>query len=135
MIAGIGLFEVDGKDNVRKYNDADALTVFKYRSKIEGQPPAFLQCGGFVYPLLPGKSPILKSGDKTYAFPELRSEGEERKRGREGGREGGKEGGREGKEGGGGGRDVLISCRWNYSGCGFGLCISCPNCSAGPAAE
>ena len=76
FVAGIGLFEVDQKDHVRKYNDADALTVFKYRTVIEGQPPAFLQCGGFMYPLIPGKSPILKSGDHMYMFPELRGEGE-----------------------------------------------------------
>ena len=75
MYVGIGLFEVDGKDHVRKYNDADALSVFKYRNDIEGQPPAFLQCGGFVYPLIPHQSPILKSGDRMYMFPELRSEG------------------------------------------------------------
>ena len=67
---------MDGKGHVRKYNDVDAFTLFQYRTKIEGQPPAFLQCGGFVYPLVPGKSPILKSGDRMYMFPELRSEGE-----------------------------------------------------------
>ena len=91
IVAGVGLFEVDGKDNVRQYNDADALTVFKYRCRVEGQPPAFLQCGGFVYPLLPGKSPILKSGDRTYAFPELRR--------REGEGEGGRKRRRRGGEG------------------------------------
>lgn len=72
---GISLFEVDHKDHVRKYNDVDAFTLFKYHSHIEGQPPAFLQCGGFVYPLVPGKSPILKSGDRMYMFPQLKSEG------------------------------------------------------------
>ena len=60
---------------MRRYEDADALSVFKYREEIEGQPPAFLQCGGFVYPLVKGKSPILKSGERMYMFPELRGEG------------------------------------------------------------
>ncbi len=67
---------MDSRDHVRRYEDADALSVFKYREKIEGQPPAFLQCGGFVYPLVRGKSPILKSGERMYMFPELRGEGE-----------------------------------------------------------
>ncbi len=72
---GIDLFEVDGDDHIRKYSDVDAFSVFQYRLKIEGQPPAFLQCGGFVYPLIPGKSPILKSGERMYMFPDLKSEG------------------------------------------------------------
>lgn len=40
-----------------------------------GQPPAFLQCGEFVYPLIPGKSPVLRrSGYKVFMFPELGGE-------------------------------------------------------------
>ena len=87
---GIALFEVDSKEHVRKYEDVDALSVFQYREKIKGQPPAFLQCGGFVYPLIPGKSPILKTGDKVYMIPELKNDGmvcvcvREREREREG---------------------------------------------------
>lgn len=60
---------------MRKFEDVDALSVFQYREKIKGQPPAFLQCGGFVYPLIPGKSPILKTSDKVYMFPELKNDG------------------------------------------------------------
>ena len=60
---------------MRKFEDVDALSVFQYKEKIKGQPPAFLQCGGFVYPLIPGKSPILKTGDKVYMFPELKNDG------------------------------------------------------------
>ena len=73
--ADIGLFEVDSKEHVRKYDDIDTLNVFRYQERIEGQPPAFLQCGGFVYPLVPGKSPVLKAGNKTYMFPELQNQG------------------------------------------------------------
>ena len=72
---GISLFEVDSKEHVRNFEDVDALSVFQYRETIKGQPPAFLQCGGFVYPLVPGKSPILKTSDKVYMFPELRNNG------------------------------------------------------------
>ena len=75
-ITGIGLFEVDKQDHVRKYEDVDAVSVFRYRENIKGQPPAFLECGGFVYPLIPGKSPVLKASERVYMFPELRKEGE-----------------------------------------------------------
>ena len=64
---------------MRKFEDVDAINVFQYREKIKGQPPAFLQCGGFVYPLIPGKSPVLKTSDKVYMFPELKSDGKEGK--------------------------------------------------------
>ncbi len=66
---------MDKADQVMKFDDVDAVSVFRYRQQIPGQPPAFLQCGGFIYPLIPGKSPILKSGDKMYMFPDLRKEG------------------------------------------------------------
>lgn len=75
ICTGIALFEVDSKEHVRKFEDVDALSVFQYKEKIKGQPPAFLQCGGFVYPLIPGKSPILKTSDKVYMFPELKNDG------------------------------------------------------------
>ena len=61
---------------MRKYEDVDAFSIFKYEEQIEGQPPAFLQCGGFIYPLIPGGSPILKSGERMYMFPNLKNEGE-----------------------------------------------------------
>ena len=79
---------------MKKYEDVDAMSVFRYRESIPGQPPAFLQCGDFVYPLVPGKSPVLKGSDHVYMFPELKGEDEER--------EG--EGGR--RRGGRGGEDV-----------------------------
>jgi len=40
-----------------------------------GSPPAFMQCGEWVFPLVPGKSPVLKAADTTYMFPELQGDG------------------------------------------------------------
>ena len=40
-----------------------------------GNPPAFIQCGEWVFPLVPGKSPVLKAADTTYMFPELQGDG------------------------------------------------------------
>ena len=75
LCAGIGLFQVDRRDHVRQFADVESLSVFCYHRKIEGQPPAFLQCGSFVYPLVPGKSPVLKGGGGVYMFPELQGTG------------------------------------------------------------
>ena len=41
-----------------------------------GQPPAFLQCGDFVYPLVPGKSPVLRTSKRAYVFPDTTSDNE-----------------------------------------------------------
>lgn len=75
-LTGIGLFQVDKNEHVVQYEDADTFSIFHYREKIEGQPPAFLQCGVFVYPLVPGKSPVFKASERMYVFPELRNEGQ-----------------------------------------------------------
>lgn len=73
--AGVNLMQVDSRDHVRSFEEVDAVSIFCYQEKIEGQPPAFLQCGEFVYPLVPGCSPVLKGSDALYMFPELRGEG------------------------------------------------------------
>ncbi|CAI8030246.1 Spartin [Geodia barretti] len=72
--SGIGLFQVDKQDHVRKFEDVDTLSVFRYHDRIKGQPPAFLQCGGFIYPLIPGRSPVLKASENVYMFPDLKGE-------------------------------------------------------------
>ena len=69
---------MDSQEHVKKYEDVNAMSVFRYRESIPGQPPAFLQCGDFVYPLVPGKSPVLKASDHVYMFPELKGKGEEK---------------------------------------------------------
>ena len=66
--------QVDNQDHVRSFQEVDAVSIFCYQEKIDGQPPAFLQCGDFVYPLVPGCSPVLKGSDGLYMFPELRGE-------------------------------------------------------------
>lgn len=36
-------------------------------------PPAFLQVGDWIYPLLPGQSPVLQSNWGSYIFPDVTS--------------------------------------------------------------
>ena len=91
----MGLFQVNSRGNIVKYKDVDGLNVFCFKEKIKGliniiavnlpyystcyllgSPPAFIQCGEWVFPLVPGKSPVLKAADTTYMFPELQGDGE-----------------------------------------------------------
>ena len=84
------MFQVNRHGNVVKFEDVDGLNVFCFKEKVKGihhaligvvfisllgNPPAFLQCGKWIFPLLPGKSPVLKASDCTYMFPELQEDG------------------------------------------------------------
>ncbi|XP_065896527.1 spartin-like [Dysidea avara] len=71
---GVGLFRVNSRGNVVKFEDVDGLNVFCFKERVKGNPPAFLQCGKWIFPLLPGKSPVLKASDCTYMFPELQED-------------------------------------------------------------
>ena len=89
---GVGLFQVNNRGNIVKFKDVDGLNVFCFKEKIKGfrsqgnlmfnilysagNPPAFIQCGEWVFPLVPGKSPVLKAASATYMFPELQGDGE-----------------------------------------------------------
>ena len=42
-----------------------------HKNAIGEQDPAFLQVGTWVYPLVKGKSPVLKSKESAYMFPDL----------------------------------------------------------------
>ena len=90
----MGLFQVNSRGNIVKFKDVDGLNVFCFKEKIKGlrsrgkhdcayhvfysagNPPAFIQCGEWVFPLVPGKSPVLKAANTTYMFPELQGDGE-----------------------------------------------------------
>ncbi len=37
----------------------------------------FLQCGSWVFPLVPGRSPVLKTEDKTFMIPDINLDGEQ----------------------------------------------------------
>lgn len=87
----MGLFQVNSRGNIVKFKDVDGLNVFCFKEKVKGlwslhtaafivfivlgSPPAFIQCGEWVFPLVPGKSPVLKATDITYMFPELQGDG------------------------------------------------------------
>ena len=79
-------FRISTDGQVSKCVQGESINIFKYRHKLKGlvifwhiywpltslgQPPAFLQCGDYVYPLIPGHSPILRSTNKAYLFPDV----------------------------------------------------------------
>jgi len=70
---GVKLFHIDSKGSVSTWSMPCNLKIVQLPgdSKDPNVPPAFMQCGEWIYPLHPGKSPALKSFDRTYLFPDI----------------------------------------------------------------
>lgn len=70
---GVSLFHVDGDGEVSPWISSSAvLQIFQIlKDNLEKIPPAFMKCGEWVYPLDPGKSPVLKTQRRTYMFPDV----------------------------------------------------------------
>ena len=68
-IAGkVQIFYISKNGNVSAPSYPSSLFIFKF--KID-DTTAFLKVGDWVYPLVKGKSPILKSNEGAYLFPDL----------------------------------------------------------------
>ncbi|XP_065053820.1 spartin-like isoform X2 [Rhopilema esculentum] len=70
---GVRLFHVDSRKSVSTWSTPCNLKIFQLlgENKDPTEPPAFLQCGDWVYPLHPGISPALKTFSRTYMFPDI----------------------------------------------------------------
>lgn len=42
-----------------------------------GNPTVFLQCGSWLFPLIPGRSPVLKTEQRTFMIPDINLDSEE----------------------------------------------------------
>ncbi|XP_066935589.1 spartin-like [Clytia hemisphaerica] len=69
---GVKLFHVDDKGVVSPWTSTNVvLQIFQIlKDSITDGPDAFLKCGEWMYPLEPGKSPVLKT-QNTYMFPDV----------------------------------------------------------------
>lgn len=67
------MFYVDHEREVSTWSTPCHLKIYQLLEDREDPdaPPAFLQCGDWIYPLHPGKSPALKTFYRTYMFPDL----------------------------------------------------------------
>ncbi|XP_063970486.1 spartin-like [Lytechinus pictus] len=73
---GVQLFFINSSGQVSAPSTPGPLKMFKFpddQALGQDQPPAFLQIGEWLYPLLPGQSPSLKAADGVYMFPDLSS--------------------------------------------------------------
>ena len=68
------LISPDGRARALSADSSNALSIMKFeekQSKSESRPPAFLIAGDWIYPLFPGRSPVLRSCWGPYIFPDV----------------------------------------------------------------
>ncbi|XP_003741854.1 spartin [Galendromus occidentalis] len=77
--SGAQVFHISPNDDVQVESDATELkilTLNKAHQPITPQTVSWIQVGDFTYPLVPKKSPVLKTGYGAYVFPEISTQSE-----------------------------------------------------------
>lgn len=69
----VKMFFVSGQGGVTTLSQPQTLKAFQFVNyKPEKQEaPAFLQCGAWMFPMVPGRSPVLNTEPHTYMFPDI----------------------------------------------------------------
>ena len=67
----VSLFYINESGQVTTPYPPSSLHLYKFRDPAMMDTPAMLQVGSWVYPLVPGKSPVLQSSSGSYMFPDL----------------------------------------------------------------
>ena len=69
----VQIFYIGVGGNVSAPTYPSALYIYKFKDAVQSQDisPALLQVGSWVYPLVPGRSPVLQSTCGSYMFPDL----------------------------------------------------------------
>ncbi|KAJ8028469.1 Spartin [Holothuria leucospilota] len=74
---GVQIYFISSAGYVSAPSYPSNLKIYKFfdeeKVRVTGQPPAFLQVGEWLYPLVPGRSPALRSDDGAYIFPDCES--------------------------------------------------------------
>ena len=72
---GAQIFFINPQGHVSAPSSPGPLRIYKFTdermARESNQPPAFMQVGDWLYPLLPGESPALRSREGAYMFPDF----------------------------------------------------------------
>ena len=72
---GAQIFFINPQGHVSAPSSPGPLRIYKFTNERQvresNQPPAFMQVGDWLYPLVPGESPALRSREGAYMFPDL----------------------------------------------------------------
>lgn len=69
----VKMFFVSGQGSVTTLSQPQTLHAFQFVNYKPGshEAPAFLQCGAWMFPMVPGRSPVLNTERHTYMFPDI----------------------------------------------------------------
>ncbi|EDO46176.1 predicted protein [Nematostella vectensis] len=69
----VKMFFVSEQGHVTTISQPQTLRAYQFIMYEEGceQPPAFLQCSGWMFPMIPKRSPVLNTEPHTYMFPDI----------------------------------------------------------------
>lgn len=69
----VKMFFVSGQGSVTTLSQPQTLHAFQFLNYKPGshEAPAFLQCGAWMFPMVPGRSPVLNTEPHTYMFPDI----------------------------------------------------------------
>ncbi|XP_038055681.1 spartin-like [Patiria miniata] len=72
---GVQIFFINPEGHVSAPSHPGALRIYKFKDSrlvdAANQPPAFLQVDDWLYPLVPGESPALRSRQGAFVFPDV----------------------------------------------------------------
>lgn len=69
----VKMFFVSGQGSVTTLSQPQTLHAFQFVNykPASHEAPAFLQCGAWMFPMVPGRSPVLNTEPHTYMFPDI----------------------------------------------------------------
>ncbi len=72
---GVQIFFINAQGHVSAPSHPGPLRIYKFKDAdlvdVADQPPAFLQVSDWLYPLIPGESPALRSRQGAFLFPDV----------------------------------------------------------------
>ncbi|XP_032218772.1 spartin isoform X2 [Nematostella vectensis] len=73
VLENVKMFFVSEQGHVTTISQPQTLRAYQFIMYEEGceQPPAFLQCSGWMFPMIPKRSPVLNTEPHTYMFPDI----------------------------------------------------------------
>ncbi|XP_020602006.1 spartin-like isoform X2 [Orbicella faveolata] len=69
----VKMFFVSGQGSVTTLSQPQTLYAYQFVNykPDSHEAPAFLQCGAWMFPMVPGRSPVLNTEPHTYMFPDI----------------------------------------------------------------
>lgn len=68
------LYFISPDGSVSSSNEPERMIIVHFSEEIVGRPPAYLQVGNWIYPLVPGVSPCFRTSYRAFILPDIHSD-------------------------------------------------------------